>query len=399
MLADTCPACEKRLGVGRQDGRSAPAFSSLIPTPQHCRNTLPKGMTSAGRASRPCGQSLVDVPTLSMDSGAYLLDAQRRLDALLAGEEARVAGEKVSTFEYFFDLRSLSALFLSVGEVVDLDALPGQVPSAIRHAVALHTDRRDRIVEVRAERVAAGDDWRTGPRLRPYTGAPQNAALMAGIAPVAMEILDAGSPEELSDNLAPFVERMRRTFSNVPSRVSYFRLSSRLEDAFGRCWQPHQKLTTRLGMTAENADRAHASLGDLTPDDVPQLFWPDGYERSLAELLPGVLPDHARRVCSMWLVKALTGCTWEMAAVHLGIPARQTRGMANKVVSLLTASNSAELFDSRLREVTRKVGDDPERINYGARRRAPSMGLYDSRPLRDAHHCKRTNLHSKRTSF
>ncbi len=370
LLADTCPACEKRLGIGRQDGRSAPAFPSLVPTPQQCRNTLPKGMTSAGRASRPCGHPLVDISTLSMDSRSYLLDAQRRLDALLAGEEARVAGEKVSTFEYFFDLRSLAALFLSAGEVADLDTLPGKVPSVVRHAVALHTDRRESIVEERAERVAAGDDWRTGPRMRPYTGAPQSAALMAGIAPVAMEILDTNSSEELSDNLVPFVERMRRTITNVPVRISYFRLSSRLEKAFERCWQPHQKLTTRLGMTAKNAERANAFWGNLTPDDVPQLFWPDGYEGSLAELLPGVLPDHARRVCSMWLLKALTGCTWETAATTLGLPSRQARGMANKVVSLLTANNNAELFDSRLRAVVRKVADEPGRIDYGARRRA-----------------------------
>jgi hypothetical protein len=164
-------------------------------------------------------------------------------------------------------------------------------------------------------------------------------------------------------------ERMTRSL-HVPSRVSYFRLSSRLEEAFGRCWQPHQKLTTRLGMTPKNADGADATLGDLTPDDVPQLFWSDPYEESLAELLPGVLPDHARRVCSMWLVKALTGCTWEAAAATLGLPARQARGMANKVVSLLTASNNAELFDTRLRTVACEVADDSGRVDYGGRRRA-----------------------------
>lgn len=46
--------------------------------------------------------------------------------------------------------------------------------------------------------------------------------------------------------------------------------------------------------------------------------------------------------------------------------------MANKVVSTLNGTRGADLFHLRLRELAGQIAGDPDRINYGIRRRALS---------------------------
>ena len=223
--------------------------------------------------------------------------------------------------------------------------------------------------------VEAGGDWRAGPRSRPYTRPPESAAMMAAVAPVAVEVLSAGSPEALAARIAPFVERVRQSVerSKTSRRFAYFGFSPRLEAAFDRCCRPYRKVSFRMRTDAKRFGTGDVpDLLGLTTDHVPQLFWEDSFGASLAELLPGVLPDHARRVCSMWLAKLLSGATWEEAARELGLPPGRGRGMANKVVSLLNSSGNTEAFRSRLLEIASRVAEDPMRVNYGRRRRALS---------------------------
>ena len=370
MLADTCPGCGRRIGVGRRDGRSGPAFPSLVPILKACRNALPKGLAAAGRLSKPCGHPLDGIEAPKIDC-PRVVQAQRRLDAALAGGEVNVAGERATSLEYFDDLRSVCALVLSVGEVEDL----GSAPSAVRRAFEVHVLERQSVHERRKELIKAGEDWRAGPRSRPYTGPPESAALMAAVATVAVEVLGAGSPEALAARIAPFVERMRRGVerSQKSQRFAYFGFSPRLQAAFDRCCRPYRKVSFRMRTDAERFGTGDVpDLSGLTTAHVPQLFWEENFGASLAEFLPGVRPDHARRVCSMWLSKLLSGATWEEAARELELPAGRGRGMANKVVSLLNSSSNAEEFSARLLEIASQVAEDPMRVDYGRRRRALS---------------------------
>ena len=105
---------------------------------------------------------------------------------------------------------------------------------------------------------------------------------------------------------------------------------------------------------------------------MPQLFWEEPFGASLAEFLPGVLPDHARRACSMWLAKLISGATWEEAARQPGLPAGRGRSMANRVVSLLSSCGDAEEFRLRILEIASRVAKDPTRVDHAWRRRALS---------------------------
>ena len=366
LLADTCPGCRRRIGVGRRDGRSAPAFPSLVPIPTSCRNTLPKGLASGGRSSKPCGYDLRSVETIDV-AFSELLNVQQCIDTVLSGAGDMVAGEQVSSLDYFRDLRSLCALLLSVGEPEDL----GDVPDSVGQAFAHHAETRCELQGQRQELVVAGEDWRTAPRLRPYTGPPQNAKLMAALCSSAVPMLRAGNTEELAEAIEPYVERMRKDPrpSQALQSLAYFGFSPRLQAAIDQCWLRHQKATIRLGMgPGGNANRRDSTLHGLRPEHAPQLFWEEEFERHLAELLPGVTSDSARRTCSMWLVKSIRGCTWKEAAGTLGIPPKRGRAMANKVVSLLNANETLEIFDSRVRDCVRRISLSGDLTDYGARR-------------------------------
>lgn len=198
---------------------------------------------------------------------------------------------------------------------------------------------------------------------------------MGAVAPVAVEVLSAGSPEELAARIAPFVERVRRSAeqSKTSRRFAYFGFSPRLESAFDRCCRPYRKVSFRIRTDAKRFSTGDVpDLPGLTTAHVPQLFWEEPFGASLAELLPGVLPDYARRACSMWLAKLLSSATWKEAARDLGLPAGRGRSMANKVVSLLNSSGNAEEFSARLLEIASQVAEDPMRVDYGRRRRALS---------------------------
>ena len=382
LLADICPACCRRIGAGRRDGRSAAAFPSRVPDPVACRNALPKGAALPGRSSEPCGYDLRTIETPEITSPS-LHEAQQHINAVLSGTRALTAGKEVLTFEYFRDLRSLCALLLSIGNPEDL----GDVPDSVRLAFARHVQDRSELQEHRKELVAVGRDWRTTVRMRPYTGPPQSSALMAAVCSSAMPMLFAESTEALAKAIEPLVERMRETFrpNQVLQRLVYFGFSSRLNAAVDQCWNHHRKATARLGMGPGRRRDGNGSLSLLTPDHMPQLFWEEEFEKDLAGLLPGISSVSARKICSMWLVRATTDCTWKEAATMLGIPPERGRGMANKVVSLLNANGTLKQFDLRLRDCARLISLSDDLIDYGSRRRC----LADFVPISSAASGKR----------
>ena len=208
------------------------------------------------------------------------------LDAALAGEEVSVADENVMSLEYFDDLGPICALVLSVGKAEDLD----DVPNLVRQAFDVHVRERQSVHERREEFVAAGGDWRAGTRSRPYTGLPESAALLAAVAPVAVEVLVAGIPEALAARIAPFVERVRRGVerSQTPRQFAYFGSSPRLEAAFERCCRPYRKVSSRVGMDAKR----------FGTGDVPDLSLGAHHRPRAAAVLGGTLRGVPRGVPS-----------------------------------------------------------------------------------------------------
>jgi len=278
------------------------------------------------------------VETHSLEGHPRLLETQRHLEALLAGGETRVAGSIVGPLGYFSDLRSLCALILAHGVEEDL----GVVPTFAVEAFVPFMEHRDFVLRLRKGYVADGEDWRKAPRMRRYSGVPHSTELMAGILPLAVDMLALESLDEFSNALSPFVERLTAVTKQVTVSFSYFKFSTRLHEAFEKARAPQMKTFSRVH--TDKGTSIDLVREALDTDDVPQLFWEKEYREKFAPLLPGVGEDYGRRVCSMWMVKLATGCTWVEAAATLGLPTDKVVGMANRVMSLLRKTGSEELF-------------------------------------------------------
>ncbi len=365
LLLDTCPGCTRRVGAGRASQHTVPTFPSLVPDPLRCRNVLPPGVGGQGRASKPCGHRLDSVETPSLVDHPRLLKTQRHLEAILAGGECSVAGSPVGPVDYFSDLRSLCALILAHGIEEDL----GVIPKFAAEAFVPFAEHREFVLKLRKGYVADGEDWRKAPRLRRYSGVPQSTELMAGILPLAVDMLALKSLDEFSQSLTPFVERLTEVTKQVAVSFSYFKFSPRLHEAFEKARAPQMNTFSRLH--TENAEGIDLVREVLSADDVPQLFWEKEYEK-LAPLLPSFRAVSGRRVCSMWTVKLATDCTWVEAATALGLPSGKAMGMANRFVSLLRKTGGEEMFAERILDVARRIAKDPNRVDYGERRRALS---------------------------
>lgn len=369
LLVDTCPSCERPIGRGRHDGRSAPSFPSLVPDPLACRNTLPAGQASEGRSSQPCGHPLADLPMKSLKRHRRLLEVQKRLDRAMAGdkEATTVGGVSMASREYFHDLRSLCAFLLLYGTTEDL----GELPRVACERFERRVEERERIQGERVNLREAGESWLKGPRWRPYAGVPNSVALMTSIAPFAVELFVSGSTAQMAAKLEPLVERLRREIGKPRSRFQYLGFSESMMDVFELCLAPYMKTVNRLGMaTNGRGGSQEREFPLLTANHVPQLFWWKEFEQSFAELLPGIRQNNARRLCSMWLVKLIQRCTWKEAAGSLELPPDTACGIANKAMALLNREGNAGLFAERLRWVARRLEGDPNRVDYGSRRRA-----------------------------
>lgn len=365
LLADHCPGCARRIGMARQDGSSRPRFISRIPKPGHCSNAEAAGVAATGRAAVPCGYPLHSIGTDTLAGNGRELKAQKAIEAALGSDAVRILGGDTLTLDYFRELRSLCSFLLSVVEAEDVASIPA--PS-VRSAVRRHVDARD---EIRAGRLAAGGGWRKSSRQRFFTGVPDSAALMAGILPTAVELLDEPSPAVLSEALGGYLERFRSLRSGTRDHLRYFGFSERLDGAINGYLARYQKTTTRLGMRSLKGVRAPPSeYGDLAVENIPQLFWREDYERDLQPLLIASDPRYARRVCSMWAVKALTRCSWEDAAQRLELPAKQCVGLKTRLLHNLNQSGDTEAFDTKLRAVLSRVGADPDHVDYVERRKA-----------------------------
>lgn len=368
LLVDTCPACKRRTGSSRLNAKCAPPFTSQVPILSTCRNArLP--LPGARRASPGiCGHQLSKVPTLPLDPrSAPILDAQRRLDEALEGKEQTVAGEKVSSLEYFRDLRSACAMILSFGTPEDLE---GVMPQA-REAFALYVEEREALRRERTALVAAGGDWRGGPYHKPYMATPKSATLMAAIVPRAKKILDEPSLKDLANALEPFAVRLKGKHRDVRRETGIVRFSERLKEALETCWEPYSNTVNWLGMAHGERKLVAPALARLEPDHVPQLLCKEAFDRLFIALFaPGILSEeYARVFCSMSLVKLVGDHTWDEAGRELGMPEGRGMHIGNAGIALLNRTGNTDLFKSRLHNLARSLAQVPHPTDYGFRRR------------------------------
>lgn len=368
LLIDSCPSCKLRLCSGRRDARCSPASPSRVPVLGACRNTPQPLHRSSNTRPDPCGYSLYQAKAGFLGGEFHrILEAQERIDAVLGGALPAAAGEETAPLAYFLDLRSLTAMILAWGVMEDL----GELPEPARAAFARHIkDREDgRPMQGRPSSLSEDERDKSFSKLQTYT--PQNAALLAGVVPLAVTMLASPTPQVLAESVSSLVLRIReQNPQRFFSRMRSFNLSARLEDARSRCVKPHQRPAYRLN-SSRAKEPAKPSSDALSHDHVPQLLWKEHYEDLFARLLePGTRKPFARAFCSMALVKTIDKTSWEQAAVELGIPQRTGRATANNVVIRLNRSGEMDLFTLRIGALAEILAETLSVTNYGLRRRA-----------------------------
>lgn len=206
-----------------------------------------------------------------------------------------------------------------------------------------------------------------GPML--HDRVPRSADLMAALAPAAIDILSASSHRELASRLEPFLRRSLDSHKRGASLfLENFSFSTRLEEAFVELRK--RSRTLQFLMASEGASRLPGPKpSGLTVDHVPQLFWKELYEKLFADLMPGSRQDHARGFCSMTLIRLIEPQPWESAARELGLHAPTYRAAAQRITKKMNDLGTAETFVSLLCRVLEQKTDEPDLMNYGARRR------------------------------
>ena len=347
LLADTCPSCRRRLSL-ETNRAHALAAPSLRSDPTSCR--LPKHPVGvrAKRDNKLCGYPLGDLKVEALASWPSLVETQRHINEALKGLPQRVLQQEVPPLEYFGNLRSLCTMLLVAGS----PEATATLPPTVHEAFVLHAKERKGYLFRRRR-------------------APASAALMAAVAPVAVDMLASHSVQNLADKLEPFVARVRASTPHVSAHfLRRFAFSGELEEAFVQSW-------ARLRRTKRPNSKAISVMPDshfvaLEADYVPQLLWKQVYEHRFAEFIRSMHEDHARRFCSMALLRFAGGYTWNSAAELLGLPGRYNQDKGSWAMRLLKEDGTDALFVARLRELARQVVEDVNAINYGARRRALS---------------------------
>lgn len=364
LLVGVCPGCGRRTGAGRADRRTAPNYLGAVPVPGLCANPPTLGTGRVGRAARACGYPLADAPSPDLGRQPAVLAAQRALDAALDGRPQTVGGEIVSAPDYFGAMRSLCALILYAARPDDLP-----VVGSLGRVFETHVRGRDELDLERGLLVGGGRDGRAAPRARCFSRVPDDPALMAAIAPTALRSLAVGSSDALVDAIAPFVARAQARNRAYAGRLpGDFSFPTSLRCAYERSLVSRRTFVRQTGMQAQTGEKPRRY--GFTADEIPQLLWEEVCASLFLALIPGTRDVTTRRFCSMALVKLVRRCTWDEAAVALGLSDCTGSVLACALVSRLTRAGTADLFATRLEALARRLDTGEALTNYGARRRA-----------------------------
>jgi hypothetical protein len=296
---------------------------------------------------------LMDAPALDLSCEPHLLHSQARLDRVISipirGGDAKV---------YLSDLRALAALTLFCGFPEDL----GELPDSIRAAFVTYAEDRERIERERQ----ASAEWRKGPRVRTYVGAPKSTALLAAIVPGAVAALDAEPEDAPAPEVRALAARLVTRRSDRWTVLRQFGFSPRLQALFRTALVPTLKFDRGAGTLSRSGDRLPRAYA-FQPRHVPQLFPEAEFAENFARYFPGIRQNHARRFCSVAMVRLCGVGTWRAAASSLDLPVSAAAGMANRAVGILKKCGAYEFFARDLHEAAARLAERPG-TDYGRRR-------------------------------
>jgi hypothetical protein len=355
LLLDSCPRCGIRLGHQRSRSTSVPRLGQP-PVPLHCT-----GKNSEGRW---CGYPLDEAAALDMGGWPRLMDCQRQLNWVLAGESATFAGHPHPPLVWLRELRSICSLLQHTITVEDVDPA---APPPVHQAVALHAISRERPTGRRGR----------GARNRYKLRTPRSVALMAGMLPAAMHIAAAQDEAELRVRVGPWSDRLASRCKD--SGLHGIGPRYGLSPVLGTAVQRHIR-TVRPGHPFETqAWRAHLTRSRLRlePRHIPKLIFIDAWDRDFQDLfrrqndLRGVAASPrtapAREFCSLALTRLCYPGSWGDVATTLGVDPNGARRVANGYMHRLIKRGNLVPFIVRLGALAHDLGRTRAPVDWRAR--------------------------------
>jgi hypothetical protein len=332
LLISACPACGRRLEPPRRarwpsDGRGE------LRDPCACRGRV---------GDRLCRADIRVVTAIDVAGDHRLVEAQRRIDAMLAGAyRPRIAGEEVAPLTYLRDLQAMALLLRKHQEFA------AERPAALRREAARQADCRGRLL--------------------------LNPAALAAVLPEAMRLADLPDEAALVEGLREVLERRHRADGATLPRLRELRA-------------PSERLTGALLLARQTAGFAHVStrmgidpLAHRRPDDldprlearhVPQLFWATDYEHSLQPLFDfdDFSPWFGRRFCSALLARMLEPLDWRGAVRRLELPGSYRHGGYQATLWKLRREGRAEELVARIKTAANRRAARGPLVDYQDRR-------------------------------
>lgn len=362
-LIPYCPCCERRLASGRRDRSLSPLFVRQVPNLGHCSNPQPDGMGRMGRSSLPCDHDITSIPTI--DVCPATLRVQRLLNECMSGTAPDSAGIQVSTLEYFSDLRSLCAFILYCAELDDFGHLPYPEAAAFQK----FANEREHIIVARQESPTPLN----GQRMRLVCARQESPELMSAVASLATTILAATDAPTVGNLLRPLTNRFITRTRHRWLAAKYFGFSNRLLPLVEENIALHSTFDHSIGRQAVASRDTPFSF---QPRHVPQLLWEDDFRKEFEIFFPSIYEFSARRFCATALVKLCGNFTWAQSAAELRLPTGSAVKMANRCMTILEENGTKYLFAGKLRKVARRLSNEPNKIDYGARRNSLSTFTY-----------------------
>lgn len=330
LLSSHCSACGHRADYGRLDGSSRPAFPKTIPQPGHCHNPMRQSGHKQERG--PCLHNLTTDPA-SGTPPAVILNTQNKL---LTTRQP---------FEYWNDLRALTAYTLAVHTTDDAEHLLGQrLPDDLRAAwTRQHQQRTQRQAENRQAR-KEGVNWRT--RSQDTTGRkpPTDTTLLAAAVTIAHRAYTD------DDHFTAFIQRGRdNTHATPGSRLSNLKASPSLTTRARDAHIGERKTLLDSGLLSRYTTPTTRPV-NFNPDHLPPYLWPDIYEQRLAHIFePVAVTDRtARKFAIIALYRSATGTTWATATGAFLDGAIKSPRTAYAVLSALKNSQQGDLRQTAL---------------------------------------------------
>ncbi|MFF3663899.1 TniQ family protein [Streptomyces olivochromogenes] len=349
ILHYRCPQCRNLLNNHtRTRVNLVKVASRLVEHPLQCRNPVPP-ISGTGPAVL-CASRLDHTPSQGPDGTdlEHLIAFQRRLLARLT------PGVEVADRDYFSDL-IMAIQLIKLSWPLGTHLLPSR---PLTDLIDTHVAEASRLLQA-----SDRSGRRTGFRDPPTDPAQCGALLLA-----AEALLAPADPAELREHIQPLVKEMNSRASAYGAQIARsMDISPRLSRAMAaRTYgsQGHRNL--------------HAYTRDYTLDHVPAHLPLDWYRTYFGGFLDQLPPTTRRagwervlrQAASLRLAQLVTGVPWTTCAAELG----STKSIAAKILTRLGHELQTPGlwpdFEARVDQIADRLEADPNRIDYGQRRRA-----------------------------